>query len=107
MVDLATSSYYHRPKGPTDHQHRLAQRIIRLSTKYPRFEYRFIHQLLYECLNQEIFFSIAETQVVVEDYRCFYNEERPNSSLTYKTPNDFARMGKNNPADWRLTSHPK
>ena len=29
-----------------------------------------------ECLNQEIFFSIAETRVVVEDYRRLYNEER-------------------------------
>ena len=27
-----------------------------------------------ECLNQEIFFSIAETRVVVEDYRRLYNE---------------------------------
>ncbi len=30
-------------------------------------------------LNQEIFFSIAETRVVVEDYRRLYNGERPHS----------------------------
>ena len=46
MVDLATSSYYHQPKGPTDRQQRLEQRIITLSKKHPRWGYRFIHQLL-------------------------------------------------------------
>ena len=60
-----------------------------------------------ECLNQELFFSIPETRVVVEDYRCFYNEERPHSSLGYKTPNEFVRSLKNQPADTRRISHPK
>ena len=54
-----------------------------------------------ECLNQEIFFSIAETRVVVEDYRRLYNEERPHSSLGYKTPDEFARSLKDQPADTR------
>jgi len=58
-----------------------------------------------ECLNQEIFFSIAETRVVVEDYRRLYNEERPHSSLGYKTPDEFARSLKDQPADTRRTSH--
>jgi len=44
-----------------------------------------------ECLNQEIFFSIAETRVVVGDYRRLYNGERPHSSsLDYQTPDEFA-----------------
>ena len=30
-----------------------------------------------ECLTPEIFFSIAEARVVVEDYRCLYNQQRP------------------------------
>ena len=46
VVDLATSSYYHPPKRPTDRRQRLEQRIITLSKKYPRFGYRFIHHLL-------------------------------------------------------------
>ncbi|MBT5326554.1 MAG: transposase [Gemmatimonadetes bacterium] len=45
-----------------------------------------------ECLNQEIFFSIAETRVVVGDYRRLYNGERPHSSsLDYQTPDEFAQ----------------
>jgi putative transposase len=261
VVDLASSSYYHRPKGPTDRQQRLEQRIIMLSQQHPRWGYRFIHQLLRregwtvnrkrvqrvrrqeglgirpvkkrkrrtgptvgypvqavypghvwswdfimdrttdgrpvkmltmvdeytrqclvihparsitsdqvldtleslavtwgaptfirsdngsefiaqiirdwchtaqiqtlyiepgspwqngfiesfhsrfrdECLNQEIFFSIAETRVVVEDYRRFYNQERPHSSLGYKTPDEFAQDLNYHPADKRQISHP-
>jgi putative transposase len=261
VVDLASSSYYHRPKGPTDRQQRLEQRIIMLSQQHPRWGYRFIHQLLRregwtvnrkrvqrvrrqeglgirpvkkrkrrtgptvgypvqaaypghvwswdfimdrttdgrpvkmltmvdeytrqclvihparsitsdqvldtleslavtwgaptfirsdngsefiaqiirdwchiaqvqtlyiepgspwqngfiesfhsrfreECLNQEIFFSIAETRVVVEDFRCFYNQGRPHSSLGYKTPHEFAQSLNYHPADKRQISHP-
>jgi putative transposase len=58
-----------------------------------------------ECLNQEIFFSIPEIRVVVEDYRCFYNQERPHSSLGYKTPCEFAQSLNYQPADCRRTSH--
>ena len=261
VVKLATSSYYHRPKTPTDTQQRLERRIIALSQKYPRFGYRFIHQLLCregwtvnrkrvqrlrrqeglgvrpvrkqprrpkastgypikaaypghvwawdfimdrttdgrpvkmlkmvdeytrqclvirparsltsdqvldtledladgwgapafirsdngsefiaqliqdwcdggdvqtvyinpgspwqngfiesfhsrfreECLTPEIFFSIPETCVVVEEYRRFYNEERPHSSLGYKTPNEFARSLKPKTTEKRSSSHP-
>jgi transposase InsO family protein len=60
-----------------------------------------------ECLNQEIFFSIAETRVVVEDYRRLYNEERPHSSLGYQTPDEFAQSLTIQPADTRQTSHPR
>jgi putative transposase len=52
-----------------------------------------------ECLNQEIFFSIAETRVVVEDYRRLYNGERLHSSLGYKTPDQFAQNLTVQPAD--------
>ena len=50
-----------------------------------------------ECLNQEIFFSIAEICVVVEDYRLFYNRQRPHSSLGYKTPDEFAQAFERHP----------
>ena len=58
-----------------------------------------------ECLNQEIFYSIAETRVVVEDFRRMYNQERPHSSLGYKTPEEFARALNYQPADTRQISH--
>ena len=46
LVGLATSSYYRRPRGPGDRKQRLRDRILALSKTYPRFGYRFIHQLL-------------------------------------------------------------
>ena len=45
-----------------------------------------------ECLNREMFVSILEARVVVEDWRREYNEKRPHSSLGYATPAEFARL---------------
>lgn len=43
-----------------------------------------------ECLNRDIFDSLREAQVVIEQWRLEYNAERPHSSLGYKTPEEFA-----------------
>ena len=43
-----------------------------------------------ECLNEEIFWSRAEAQVIVDQYRVLYNHVRPHQSLGYKTPAEFA-----------------
>jgi transposase InsO family protein len=43
-----------------------------------------------ECLNREIFGSLWEARVVIEQWRLHYNAERPHSSLGYKTPAEFA-----------------
>jgi transposase InsO family protein len=42
-----------------------------------------------ECLNMEAFSSLAEAKVVIEAWRCRYNQERPHSSLGYLTPTEF------------------
>jgi putative transposase len=42
-----------------------------------------------ECLNMEIFSSFKEAQIVIEDWRCEYNENRIHSSLGYLTPKEF------------------
>jgi putative transposase len=42
-----------------------------------------------ECLNVEWFHNLAEAKVVIECWRKHYNEERPHSSLGYKTPQAF------------------
>ena len=42
-----------------------------------------------ECLNVEWFSSIREAKVVIEMWRKHYNNERPHSSLGYKTPREF------------------
>lgn len=52
-----------------------------------------------ECLNEEIFLSCEEAQVVVNQWRQHYNNYRPHSSLDYKTPAEFAlnSVGQTNP----------
>ena len=39
-----------------------------------------------ECLNREIFYSLREAQILIEQWRVFYNTERPHSSLGYRPP---------------------
>jgi putative transposase len=43
-----------------------------------------------ECLNRELFESLAEARVIAEDYRLDYNHHRPHSALRYQTPATFA-----------------
>jgi putative transposase len=44
------------------------------------------------CLNREVFGNLLEAKVLVEDWRRQYNEQRPHSSLGYKTPQEFRRQ---------------
>ena len=39
-----------------------------------------------ECLNLERFDTLLEAQVLVERWRCQYNQLRPHSSLGYRPP---------------------
>jgi transposase InsO family protein len=48
-----------------------------------------------ECLNREIFGSLWEARVVIEQWRLYFNAERPHSSLGYQTPEEFAGRQKN------------
>jgi putative transposase len=43
-----------------------------------------------ECLNLELFTSLAEARVVIGDFREHFNQRRPHSSLDYRTPAVFA-----------------
>jgi len=45
-----------------------------------------------EILNREIFYSVKETKVLVEDWRLEYNNHRPHSGLGYMTPAGFASL---------------
>jgi transposase InsO family protein len=42
-----------------------------------------------ECLNRELFGSLREAQVIVEQWREEYNQRRPHSSLGYRTPEEY------------------
>ena len=43
-----------------------------------------------ECLNRELFGSLREAQVILDQWRMEYNEARPHSSLGYQTPAEYA-----------------
>lgn len=45
-----------------------------------------------ECLNGEMFYSLKEAQVIIEDWRRHYNHIRPHSSLGYKPPMPMMRV---------------
>ena len=58
-----------------------------------------------ELLEREVFSSILEARVMVEDWRVDYNERRPHSALGYVTPAAFAaRDGTSGSATLRPTS---
>ena len=39
-----------------------------------------------ECLNGEIFYSLREAKVVIQNWRMHYNTKRPHSALGYRPP---------------------
>ena len=45
-----------------------------------------------ECLNQELFLSVTEARVVIEEWRSFYNRVHPHSGLGFQSPDVFARI---------------
>jgi len=47
-----------------------------------------------ECLNRELFGTLAEAPIILESWRIEYNEKRPHSSLAIQTPEEFARRSK-------------
>jgi len=57
------------------------------------FAESFIGSFRDECLNANWFLSLDDARDKIETWRTDYNEYRPHSSLDYKTPSDFARLG--------------
>jgi transposase InsO family protein len=43
-----------------------------------------------ECLDRELLYTLSESRVVFEDWRHYYNHERPHRSLGLLTPSQFA-----------------
>jgi putative transposase len=44
-----------------------------------------------ECLNEHVFSNVQEAQTVLEQWRNYYNQERPHGALGGQTPNEFAK----------------
>lgn len=45
-----------------------------------------------ECLDRELLHTLSESRIVFEDWRRYYNEERPHRSLGLHTPHQFAKQ---------------
>ena len=58
----------------------------------------FHNRLRDECLNQEIFLSVTEARVVIEEWRRFYNSVHPHSRLGFLSPDEYANNPK--PPGW-------
>ena len=43
-----------------------------------------------ECLNENWFVSLSDARQIIEQWRRYYNQERPHSALGYRTPEEFA-----------------
>ena len=56
-----------------------------------------------ECLNREIFYTLKEAQVLIEQWRDFYNTERPHSSLGYRPPAPQAILPKPSTPNYAVT----
>jgi len=62
------------------------------------FNERFKGSLRDEILNGEIFYTVNEAKILIEQWRQHYNEVRPHSSLGYKPPAPKVITQKNNAA---------
>ena len=56
-----------------------------------------------ECLNGEIFYSLKEAQIIIEQWRQHYNTQKPYSALGYRPPAPMTRVIKPTPIDRLLT----
>jgi transposase InsO family protein len=74
LADLSVRTIYITPGSPWEQGH--------IESFHDKFKD--------ECLNRELFGSLAAARVIVEQWRKEYNQQRPHSSLSYRTPDEFA-----------------
>ncbi len=75
------------------HEHRVALRLIELGKPTQNaYVESFNGRFREECLNEHWFTSLAHAEVVIENWRQEYNDERPKRALGGLTPAAFARQ---------------
>jgi putative transposase len=62
-----------------------------------------------ELLNQELFYTLKEAQVLIEEWRQYYNHIRPHSSLGYRPPAPLVHVNSlsNQTHKYKLLAHNK
>ena len=110
MLGQHRSTQRHIPKGRAD-EDRLVADMIELARQFGRYGYRriaavgaktayiepgspwengycesFNGRFRDELLNGEIFYSLREAQIIIEEWRKHYNTKRPHSALGYRPP---------------------
>lgn len=84
-------------------QHQIQMRYIKPSSPWENGYIESFHdKLRNECLNREVFGSLAEARVVIEAWRHEYNECRPHSSLGHPPPGGGGRTLSNSAPGYAL-----
>jgi len=63
--------------------------MLRNHPPYPNFSQLPVDELL----DREIFYTLKEAQILIEDWRRYYNTKRPHSALNYRPPAPETIMG--------------
>jgi transposase InsO family protein len=73
-----------------DKDHQIKTLYIELGSPWQNeFIERFHSRFRDECLNREWLLNLREARIVIEDWRLYYNKERPHSQLGYISPDEF------------------
>ena len=112
MVHRGVPGYIRSDNGPEFTARRVGEWIEKIGAKTLFIEpgspwengynESFNGKLRDELLNGEIFYSLTEAEVLIEDWRRTYNQIRPHSSLGYRPPAPEATTlpGKRHPDAW-------
>ena len=90
LSDKNIKAIYINPASPWLPTEATPQRaIVRITNGFIEL---FYNRLRDECLNREVLLSVAEAQVVIEQWRHNYNNEHPHSRLGFKSPQEVIRF---------------
>ena len=83
LMQLSRSSFYYLPRPVPPARLAIMHRIDALHLEHP---FAGNGKMRDELLNSEVFNTLKEAQVLIEEWRRHYNRVRPHSSLGYRPP---------------------